>query len=158
MPYNRRFGPQPIGGGVGGAGPRPLCMTGSTYSSTTSLRPIPAIIWPQLAPTEGRPAPGLRAIGPVLVEICYVMPALPRAPSCNMTGSTYSPTTSLRPIATLIWPQLAPIMGTLAPNAKAIGPILVEILCHVRLPQATLYRVGSTHTTTNWLRTILTII
>jgi hypothetical protein len=69
MPYKRRYEPQPIGGGVGGAGPRPLCMTGSTYSSTTSLRPIPAIIWQRLAPTEGRYAPGLRAIGPVLVEI-----------------------------------------------------------------------------------------
>jgi hypothetical protein len=73
MPYNRRFGPQPIGGDVGGAGstgrPLRLCMTGSAYSSTTLLRPIPAIIWRQLAPTEGRLAPGLRAIGPVLVDV-----------------------------------------------------------------------------------------
>jgi hypothetical protein len=49
------------------------------------------------------------------------MPALPRAPS-SRTGSTYSPTTSLRPIATLIWQQMAPIDGTLTPGLKVIGP------------------------------------
>jgi hypothetical protein len=44
-----------------------------------------------------------------------------------MTGTTYSSTNWLRPIPTLIWNQLAPIKGTLAPNAKVIGAILVEM-------------------------------
>jgi hypothetical protein len=42
-------------------------------------------------------------------------------------ATAYTTTTLLRPISTIIWHQWAPIKGTLALNAKAIGPILVEI-------------------------------
>jgi hypothetical protein len=41
-------------------------------------------------------------------------------------ATAYTTTTLLRPISTIIWHQWAPIKGTLAPNAKAIGPVLVE--------------------------------
>jgi hypothetical protein len=42
-------------------------------------------------------------------------------------ATAYITTTLLRPISTIIWHQWAPTKGTLAPNAKAIGPVLVEI-------------------------------
>jgi hypothetical protein len=51
-----------------------------------------------------------------------------RPPSSSyMTGTTYSSTILRRPVPTIIWHQLTPIKGILAPNAKAIGPVLVEM-------------------------------
>jgi hypothetical protein len=44
-----------------------------------------------------------------------------------MTGAAYSSTILLRPVPAIIWHQWAPIKGTLAPNAKVIGAILVEM-------------------------------
>jgi hypothetical protein len=50
----------------------------------------------------------------------------PRA-TLYRAGAAYSSTILLRPVPTIIWHQWAPIKGTLAPNAKAIGPVLVEM-------------------------------
>jgi hypothetical protein len=73
-------------------------------------------------------------------------------------GTTNTTTNWLRLVATLIWPQLSLVNDALAPNPRVIGPLLVEIYCHVRLPRATLYRARTTHTTTIWLRPLATLI
>jgi hypothetical protein len=119
----------------------PSCMTGSTYSPTTSLRPIATLIWQRMAPIDSTLTPGLKAIGPFLVEIRYVTPAGPGAcyggdiifhacsPRATLyrAGTTHTTTNWLRPIPAIIWHHLAPIEGTLAPNPRVIGPLLVEI-------------------------------
>jgi hypothetical protein len=50
----------------------------------------------------------------------------PRA-TLYRAGAAYSSTILLRPVPAIIWHQWAPIKGTLAPNAKVIGAILVEM-------------------------------
>jgi hypothetical protein len=66
-----------------------LYRAGAAYSSTILLRPVPTIIWHQWSPIKGTLAPNPRVIGPLLVEIYFVMSASPRPPYTGPAPPTH---------------------------------------------------------------------